>query len=112
MRSLHPGPGGWTPPPPLVADTSCYLPLERQSKQAQAGKAPLLDIIFSFALLAHAGPLGMEDTTLPSCPAAPAPQDFANSLRPCHAGPHLQRVQAAILLIQGLWKSRDGKSNK
>ena len=49
MRSLHPGPGGWTLHRALVADTSCHLPLERQNKQAQAGKAALLGLSFSFA---------------------------------------------------------------
>lgn len=89
MRSLHPGPGGWTPAAPLVADTSCCLSLERQSKQApgREGCPSGPNFLLCFAV----GPVlaSWEGRTEPSPLAGqlrfPRALQTALSPRPCRA---------------------------
>lgn len=105
MRSLYSGPGGWTPQAPSVADTSCHLPLDMQNKQVQAGRAALLDLTFSITLLAHPGPLGREDRTLPSFGAAPDPQGSAKR------GPTSRGSKQLFTDTGGCGRVGRGKSN-
>lgn len=105
MRSLYSGPGGWTPQAPSVVDTSCHLPLDMQNKQAQAGRAALLDLTFSITLLAHPGPLGREDRTLPSFRAAPDPQGSAKR------GPTSRGFKQLFTDTGGCGRVGRGKSN-
>lgn len=82
MRSLPPGPGGWTLWAPLVADTSCHLPLEWPIKQAQAGETVLLVLTFpSLYCRVHHPAFSMGSSISPRL----CPQPRALALQ----GPHL-----------------------
>lgn len=99
-RSLHWGLEGWILQGPSVAETSCHLPLEGMSRQAQAGEMPLLALTSpSLHCGACPGPLG--GTAAPHLLAGRLclpPQGSACSpkARPYEGPGSRGRVQAAV----------------